>query len=452
MTLPRITLTLTILLTIPQPFAHSADRYVRPGAGGNGSGTDWTNAYISLPATLVRGDVYYLADGTYGAYTFDDPATGSSIITIKKALESDHGTNTGWTSTYGDGQAQFSSMNFYTDYYLIDGGRRDDDWKSGSTAQYGIRVYNSGGIPTRLDNGGSSTGDFITFRYVDFEAPGRDYLGDNGGGVDVIYSLGSSNITFSRCALHDSDRTIFLTRGINTWTIEYSYIARNGSSPAIHGEIMSDNGSDNITFRYNIIEDPEGTATWAILNGSGGTSGDANAWSIYGNVISHTSSYNREGISGVVFCANDASNNNSCSNWKVYNNTIYTIKGLWSGFVFQSGSGNVVQNNIWYSSVTTNNGGAAFDYNWYYNTGANGDNGANKQTCTSNCALFVDPGNKDFRLVRATNAGATLPAPYNQDMDGAVRSADGTWDRGAYEFGGTVTLPLPGPSNLRTTN
>src|SRR5687768_17254029 len=52
--------------------ALAADRYVRQGATGSGNGSDWTNAYTSLPASLVRGDTYYVADGTYAGYTFDD--------------------------------------------------------------------------------------------------------------------------------------------------------------------------------------------------------------------------------------------------------------------------------------------------------------------------------------------------------------------------------------------
>ena len=38
----------------------AANHYVRPGAAGNGSGNDWTNAYTALPgSTLARGDTYF---------------------------------------------------------------------------------------------------------------------------------------------------------------------------------------------------------------------------------------------------------------------------------------------------------------------------------------------------------------------------------------------------------
>lgn len=437
-------------------YAQAQTFYVRAGATGGNTGADWNNAYTSLPATLVRGATYYLANGFYGSRTFADPNSGAAVITIKKAIESAHGTNTGWTSAYGDGQAVFTWWLIPGDYYVFDGQRRNADWQLGRISEYGIRVYNPNGIPVRLDNGGSDFGNNLTFKYVDFEAPGRDYLGDSGGGVDVIYSngwtgsgVGPQNVTFSKCAMHDSDRTIFLMRQWKNLLVEYSYIARNASSAAIHGEIVSDDGSDDVTFRFNVIEDPEGTAVFAILNGDPGksTANTANNWQIYGNVIFHSMGYAREGIAGVVFSANDSSNSNWSDNWKVYNNTIAKIVGTWSGVVIQAGAGNIVQNNIWYKSVRTNNSGAAFDYNWYFNTVADGDGGANKQICTFSCSIFVDAEGGNFHLATATNSGKPLPTPYNMDMDGRIRGGSGVWARGAYEFGDGASPPAP-PSNL----
>src|SRR5262245_44026348 len=79
----------------------AANHYIRSGATGNGS--DWTNASSALPTSLVRGDTYYIADGSYSGYTVDDAVSGTQVITLKKATAADHGTDTGWVSTYGDG-------------------------------------------------------------------------------------------------------------------------------------------------------------------------------------------------------------------------------------------------------------------------------------------------------------------------------------------------------------
>ena len=102
----------------------------------------------------------------------------------------------------------------------------------------------------------------------------------------------------------------FLTRGTPAnWLVEYSYIARNASSAAIHGEIMSSTSSNTMVWRYNVIEDPEGTAVWAFIN-----DGTATNWQVYGNVIFHSACVSREGISGIIYVANDASNRNTLNN------------------------------------------------------------------------------------------------------------------------------------------
>ncbi|MGZ3806381.1 MAG: hypothetical protein ACXVB4_19375, partial [Pseudobdellovibrionaceae bacterium] len=86
----------------------AATLYVRPGASGNNSGSDWSNAYNGLPSSLTRGNTYYLAPGNYGDHTFNDANSGTSLITLKKATAADHGTESGWSSTYGTGQAIFT--------------------------------------------------------------------------------------------------------------------------------------------------------------------------------------------------------------------------------------------------------------------------------------------------------------------------------------------------------
>src|SRR5690348_11914306 len=100
---------LLILVALP---ALGANHYIRAGATGNGSGTDWTNACSGFSGScaisgLVRGDTYYVADGSYGSQTFDTANSGSSVITIIKATVANHGTATGWSDTFGDGQAVF---------------------------------------------------------------------------------------------------------------------------------------------------------------------------------------------------------------------------------------------------------------------------------------------------------------------------------------------------------
>jgi hypothetical protein len=246
-----ITLLLPILLS-GFSSAEAVDRYVRAGATGANNGTDWANAYSSLPATLVRGDVYYIAGGTYPAHTFNTPSAGTTLITIKKATVANHGTNVGWLDSYGNSQAIFGAWQVHTDYWLFDGQTRNSNWHTGAIDQYGIRIKVPGGKGIRLDNGAGIGGDNLTFQYIDVEGGGRD-KGDSNS--DVIYGLtGNSNIRFQFCALHDSDRTIFLLRG--NWqnlVIDHCYMARNNSNAAIHGELMSLTSATNLTFSNNVV-------------------------------------------------------------------------------------------------------------------------------------------------------------------------------------------------------
>lgn len=445
----RLVYSLVLAVCMLPAFANAANQYVRPGATGSNNGSDWTNAHAKLPSSLKRGDTYYLADGSYGNYVFDDANSGTTSITIKKATEADHGTTTGWSNSYGDGQAVFSNWQIYSDHYVFDGQRRNSDWRLGTTSQYGIKVAGRG--PVRLDNGSGTGGDYLTFRYIDIQGGGRD----TGTGDDVIYGLtGNSNITFQYCALHDSDRTIFLMRGNwQNFTVDHSYLARNTSTPAIHGELLSMTDSTNVTWSNNVMEDIEGTAFIAGLNG-----GTATNWKIFGNVAFHSAAYkagtgrkpgHNYGVAGIVFIANDASNNNRGNGILFYNNTMVNIQGSYSGVVIQSGSGNEVRNNIWYDSVRTNNSfSGTISHNWYYDTVQDGDSSATKTVCNSGCDLFKSISGKDFRLDSATAGGMTLSAPYNTDMNGVIRGADGTWDRGAFEFGSAAATVQP-PTNLK---
>ena len=101
--------------------AEGADRYVRQGATGNGSGSDWTNACPGFTgacamSALVRGDTYYVADGNYGILTLNKAESGSATITIKKAILADHGTDAGCSDVFGDGQAVFGDIFAISNY------------------------------------------------------------------------------------------------------------------------------------------------------------------------------------------------------------------------------------------------------------------------------------------------------------------------------------------------
>jgi len=157
-------LLINILITICVLNINAQNYYVRSNAaGGNNDGSDWNNAFDTLPDVLVRGATYYLADGTYESYIFDDAEVGTQYITIKKAIESDHGTDVGWQASYGDGQALFDKLIFSTSYWVFDGQKRDDDWES----EYGFKIKPNELLPNKGIQ--FSHTDHIIFRYMEIE-------------------------------------------------------------------------------------------------------------------------------------------------------------------------------------------------------------------------------------------------------------------------------------------
>lgn len=291
---------LICVLAVPGA-SYAANHYVRAGATGSGDGSDWTNAFQQLPATLVRGDTYYLGAGNYPPYSFNTPNSGTTLIAIKAATIADHGTNVGWQASFA-GQALFAIqtdhiLDITTDYLILDGQGRTT-----KTSGYGIKLNGSGctlSFCVDLDLSGRT---HITLRYVEIQG-----AGDAGADVHIdenirivgngVSGSGGTNLTFQFLYIHDSSDDPILTSDLDTITLEHSLIARNRSTPVNHGEGWADDGSSNITIRYNEFQDIEGTPFIDVLN-RGGPAQIADNWNIYGNVFMYHQGnpYNRTGV------------------------------------------------------------------------------------------------------------------------------------------------------------
>jgi hypothetical protein len=429
--------------------AGSNARYLRQGASGANNGTNWTDAWSSAATAetnLTRGQTLCVADSTtdYGSVTFNTAKSGTTLITWVKATVADHGTSTGWVDTYGDGQAVFDGWTFdNTGYFLMHGAGR-----SSISAGHGFRLGTSGtcvGDHIVMGSGGSGGSDHLTFAYV--EVAGEGYI-DNptcndrsfyaNGGADAV-----NNITVQYCHMHGMF-VPFLTRQTNTLTVEYCYIHDNNSTPANHAETWSDAGTDDVIFRYNVIKNPEGSAS--VFIGNGGASGsptDSNTssnWHFYGNVwyqdgYSVGAGHN-SGLAGVIYCANDASNRNYCDGWLFFNNTIANLDTGTAGsrlfFENITGvTGPIARNNLFYSNGSNaSHSNVTLTHNWYHSTTHTSDS-SDEQSGSGD--PFVSLAGEDFHLTAGTTAGSTTsqPAGNTVDPDGVTRS---TPDRGAYEF------------------
>ncbi|MGI9304993.1 MAG: Ig-like domain-containing protein [Gammaproteobacteria bacterium] len=397
------------LFLLAPNLAMAANHYVRAGATGDGS--DWAYAYNDLPSSLVRGDVYYIADGSYKGHRFADSDPQLQLITIKKATSTDHGTDTGWSTAYGDGQAVFNGqLEFIGDNYLIDGqtGGGPGSWKSG----FGF-VLNAGGGKGIRGTSGSN----IAIRHIEIYGHGDD-LGECCAN-DLLYLLGGSNYTLSHAYLHDAGRTLYLIRISNVFT-EYVYGGKFESTPEQHSEIASVVG-DHITFANSIYDHVEGT---------GGLIVEGDDLQVYGCVFNQTND-SWGGANGVIGTWTAS----TLTNARIYNNTFLDAQRLF-GFYNTPSTGNRIHNNIFYSSAKADFGGVeSHDYNHYVNMVDDRVPVEKNRTVVRDSGNpFVNVGEDDFRLIRATRAAPTLFPPYNKDPLGAPRGADGTWERGAYEF------------------
>jgi hypothetical protein len=404
-----ILVAISICISFSPLLAAAQTFYVRPGATGANNGNDWANAYTSLPNSLVRGSTYYIADGTYSSYTFDDSASGTAIITIKKATASDNGTWVGWDSSYGDGQAIFGPIVFKSSYYSFDGQTRDESsWTSSSAYGFVINGGNGGNNAKLID---VSSADNIIIRHV------YAYYNNIKTGSDInenrdhgLYSLsGSNNINMEYCYLKNTSWKAAILINSTSGPIT---INNNVFENIFKKELFSARSTDNVTFSNNYCKNIAGTGALVA--------DDSDNWDIFGNIFwSPNSSFKFTDVIIGTWTGDHPSRTETLNNWKIYNNTFYQMNGA-TKIEIQKGTGNIASNNLFLNFSSSITGSI---------TASNNDQGAP-------IAIVNNASSGKFQLVNATSQGDTLQSKYNTDMNGNQRGKDGTWDRGALEYTG----------------
>jgi hypothetical protein len=432
------------LLLISSPLM-AADIAVCPAPGaGSTDGSNWSNCTSGLPATLTRGDTYYLADGSYGAVTLDDALSSTLWIYIKKATASAHGPATGWDNGLGDGTATFSKISIRTEH-LVEGGRFEID----GVTQYGIKVESTG--TADLIDTANYYGPVNNLVFRNLEVTLNSLLNANNG--SGFYLLADSDsVTIEDCWIHDLGYPIFLGIITNS-TIQDNIIGphnavadqRGGSG---HGQtIQITTRATNLTIRRNKFVDCEGQAIVTQL----GYEQTSDGLYFYNNLIYYTGvaltyssgtlPWGFAGTGGLISCLDPA----ICTDWYVYENTISNVTGSnVGGYAYTEESTIFAKNNLFFSNIAApapaNWTLVTTDTNWY-STGTYAittDDATNKKGAASN--PFTDSATFDFTLAAASNPmdiGLTLGTPYNTDFLGAARVI-GTYDIGAYERGGIV--------------
>lgn len=428
--------------------AQALNYHVRVGATGNNNGADWTNAYAALPTTLLRDSVYYIADGTYSGRTFSTATSGTALITIKKATVADHGTSTGWSNTYGDGQAVFNGMfDFTSSYWVIDGqtGGGAGSWNTG----FGFKIVEIGDPSAIIRIAYSGTANNITIRHVDLQ--GKGSVSNQGGyysndGIAIYNS--ASKTTLSYAWLHGIGRCPVFIIGSQNTIFEHLYVSSYFGSSNTHSELMSSGQGTmgDVTWRYSLITDIQSTGG---LMWDNNTNPSAHLY-VYGNVFYKPAAANWGQANGVIGGWTGGNGEQFRNVW-VLNNTFINVDQQTLSTFPNVYSGNIASNNIFYNSQSPDfSKFGTHNYNHFINAGGTHSE-ANATSDASGGDPFVDYVNLDFRLKTPTTAGTSYPTPYNLDPASTTRGSDGAWDRGAFEFGNNSIATLIPPTNVRIT-
>lgn len=408
-------------------------RYVTPPGAGAKSGADWANACAGFTgsctvASLARGTTYFVAGGTYQGSNFNTQPSGSLAITIRKAVPSDHGTDTGWNAAFGTSQAVFSSMvEFNSSFWMFDGqtGGGPGAWSTGFG--FAITSVADGASVVRIGYVNHTASD-ITIRHVDMAGKGASSTSGGGTSNDGVAIYGPSKITVAYAYLHGIGRCPIFASTKDT-VFEDLYVERYYGSSAVHSEVASlwafgGSPTGDITFRNSLVTHIASTGGLMFDN----VSNPASHLYVYGNVFFKPPSATWDKANGLIGGWTGANGEEMHNVW-VFHNTFVNVDQQSLSSLPQVATGGRAQNNLW---VTSNAPSFAdfptHDYNLFVSSGTvQGEaNGATAQS-----SPLKNPSALDFTLSANTPPGVKLGAPYDVDPLGKPRT---TATRGAYEF------------------
>jgi hypothetical protein len=404
--------------------------YVRSGATGASDGSSWTDAYPSLPATLIRGDAYFVASGSYGRTDLRTPTSGSALIVVKKATVNDHGTDVGWLDAMGVGQAVFHGMVDIESSYWVFDGATGGGAANGWNRDFGFKVVEPNDANALLRVSYSATANSVTIRHVELE--GKGSASDQGGSYsnDGLAAYGAKDLTLSYFWMHGIGRGPFFLCAENA-VIEHGWVQSFYGSSAVHSEVASiwsfDGPVGDTTFRYNLFTDIQSTGG-LMWDNSENPSARMN---VHGNVFYKPAGADWSVANGLIG-GWTGGHGEECRNVSVFDNTFVNVDQESLSTLPNVASGNSAYDNLFYNCDSPNfSKFPDHDSNHFIGSG---DADGEPHGTVGSGDPFVDMVGLDFRLKSATPAGTPQPAPFTSDPLGAARGADGTWDRGAFEF------------------
>jgi hypothetical protein len=446
-------LLLTLLLLLSPCLSRAVCHVITPAGSGTKSGADWNNACADFtvncaPTSYVRGDTYYMAAGGYAAFDMP-PIAGTALITIKGATSADHCTNTGYTNSTMSveiGQADLtpscntSACLYVTgSHYVLDGNTGTLNGHHGIVFTRDLPGNGTGWI--RFGNGGSLTLTDITLQHIEFNNVNAFNLPDTTCANAIFYISQDtvSNFAIKFGYFHDAkgDFATFANPPISNFTYSNNWEQTDRSTGSCHSEGFAFWGGTNITFSYNTFVDIAGSAV--IFN----LENQATNLYVYGNLWYSPAGSSQSVGTGFV-SDNITVPDGPIVNAFIFNNTIANVPNSTNaGITMRSAASSNwdVKNNLWYNTGPISQN-APHDFNTFLNVGTQTFNlGANEfLTASGSASPFVST--TDYRLTSetvdphlndGTNTNALLAA-NGTDVNGITRGADGTWERGTFEF------------------
>lgn len=322
-------------------------------------------------------------------------------------------------------------------------------------------------------NSGTCTIDNGSVAILDFTPGGSFYLRPPSA---------PSNVVISDNFIHNVGASMSMI-SCDTCSILRNYITGDWSSPTQHENAIDGPVLTNSAIAQNIFQDINGTGFIITTGNDFGWQND----SIYSNLFFCSQAADTNGSTptaspqcNVSAFLSDDNGANAMTNILVYGNT-FVARSATEACKIQYIKGSTtttVENNLIYCpALTLVLSAPTHDYNTAFTLSNNNAAAPNTHDfyycwpsgfpCVNSgnyiAYHFADPFANDadsamnFQLASETvdphlNDGVTLSTPYNLDLLGATRGADGTWERGAYEFntGAPPAKPNP-PTNLGVT-
>jgi hypothetical protein len=466
---------------------------------GTGSGADWTQpcgfysggtcdpTLASGTHSLVRGDSYYLAVGTYPfpSGQWQTATSGTSTITIKAVTDADNCTSTGYSHATFYGQALLGSpVVIVSNYWILNG-------------QYGSGGCSTANIPGAASNAlialcpANSFGLGILGNVNGFDsdfglgASGKHSANDlienvefigfyatSPGSCEQPLTIGDSSDSGSTANTFINDYFHATTEGyvkvnVGGNTVTHSWFGPDklGTNSSCHSEdfALANSITGGLVLSYNVVVNPVGTAVFATPSSTATT---VDEWDIYGNQIilatpapaGNAGNGLLENLSAFITKLNFI--NNSVVNFSA--GASYPAMAYGQNTGLGQGVGTMVwQNNLQWnnpsvgpvcpnSNITT----CTSTYNTYFTT-TNTDTSTGVQggsTSSSGNAgnPFTSSGGYNFTLAGVndpTNPGVAQTL-FTVDFAGKPYNVS-AWSRGAFAFVGSVVLP---PLNLSLTD